>query len=76
MAMWNENLSDLISNTITDYEMQNDFDEGYGIEEGKPFTAWSTNRVYFQYVMMVWNGLAAFIGILMEHQLNIKEGVK
>ncbi len=37
----------LIACTLSDEELDREFDSGYGIEEGKPFTAWSERRVYF-----------------------------
>jgi hypothetical protein len=33
--------------TITDEELDREFDDGYGSAEGTPFTAWSDNYVYF-----------------------------
>lgn len=33
--------------TITDEELDKEFDDGYGSSEGTPFTAWSDNYVYF-----------------------------
>jgi len=33
--------------TLTDEELSQPFDSGYGGEEGIPFTAWSDTRVYF-----------------------------
>lgn len=41
---------DLIGNTLTDEQMDVEFDDGYGTSEGVPFTAWSQNRVYFPVV--------------------------
>ena len=40
----------LIANTLTDEEMDIDFDDGYGGHQGKPFTAWSEAMVYFPVV--------------------------
>ena len=45
-----ESLADLISNTLTDAEMEKEFDSGFGSSEGKPFTAWSEKTVYFPIV--------------------------
>lgn len=42
-----ETLADLEANTLTTADMQVEFDAGYGAPEGAPFTAWSTNTVYF-----------------------------
>jgi len=33
--------------TLSDEEMKEVFDSGYGGTQGKPFTAWTENRVYF-----------------------------
>ena len=37
----------IIACTLTDDEMNAEFDGGYGGNEGKPFTAWSDKYVYF-----------------------------
>ena len=37
----------IISCTLTEKELLKDFYNGYGSEEGKPFTAWSNEWVYF-----------------------------
>lgn len=37
----------IIACTLTDAELDVDFDDGYGGTEGTPFTAWSEKRVYF-----------------------------
>lgn len=42
-----EVLSDLVSNTLTEDEMNRKFDSGYGGTEGVPFTAWTERTVYF-----------------------------
>lgn len=33
--------------TLTDEELNKEFDCSYGIAEGSPFTLWTTTRVYF-----------------------------
>lgn len=38
---------DLIAITLTDDELDARFDCGYGLPEGKPFTAWTNERVLF-----------------------------
>jgi hypothetical protein len=43
----NETWSDVVSLTLTDKELNVSFDAGYGGENGKPFTLWTHNRVYF-----------------------------
>lgn len=47
MQTHGESLSDLVGCTLTDAELTEKFDDGYGSEQGKPFTAWTSNRVYF-----------------------------
>jgi hypothetical protein len=37
----------LVAVTLTDAELDEEFDSGYGSPKGAPFTAWSQNRVYF-----------------------------
>tara|TARA_R110002012_G_scaffold318308_1_gene536366 strand:+ start:16958 stop:17203 length:246 start_codon:yes stop_codon:yes gene_type:complete len=37
----------LVYCTLTEKEALVEFDEGYGIEQGKAFTAWGVDRVYF-----------------------------
>tara|TARA_R110002126_G_scaffold13892_2_gene59336 strand:+ start:304 stop:558 length:255 start_codon:yes stop_codon:yes gene_type:complete len=50
---WREELHDalegdkLIFNTLSNEEMDIQFDEGYGRTMGMSFTAWSETRVYF-----------------------------
>lgn len=53
-----ETLADLVANTLTEEEMLEEFDSGYGGTEGKPFTAWSGKSVYFpvQYDGAEWVG--------------------
>ena len=45
-----EGLADVVGNTMTDEQMDKDFDSSYGCAEGCPFTVWTTNRVYFPVV--------------------------
>ena len=47
MEIHGESLKDIISNTLTEQEMDVKFDCGYGDSEGQPFTAWTEKRVYF-----------------------------
>lgn len=42
-----EDFSDVVSCTLSDEELDKEFDEDYGGPEGKPFTLWTKNRVYF-----------------------------
>ena len=58
MATWRELIKEaiggkgdlLIGNTLSESEMDVEFDNGYGGSEGIPFTAWSKDRVYFPVV--------------------------
>ena len=43
----NETWADIVSNTMTDKDMDRPFDDGYGAEEGCEFTVWTENFVYF-----------------------------
>jgi len=45
-AEFGENFDDLII-AIEDGGLDKEFDNGYGLVEGPPFTAWSKDRVYF-----------------------------
>jgi len=38
---------DVVSNTMSDAEIDTPFDSGYGSNEGCPFTIWTSKRVYF-----------------------------
>ena len=38
---------DIQSITLADEELDKEFDASYGGTEGKPFTAWTANTVYF-----------------------------
>jgi hypothetical protein len=42
-----EGWGDIESITLNEYELDIVFDSGYGGTEGKPFTVWTKNRVYF-----------------------------
>lgn len=44
-----EDFSKMIT-TLTDKELNEEFDDGYGGSQGKPFTAWGEKRVYFPIV--------------------------
>lgn len=47
MKKRNESFNDMQAITLTEAELDEDFDNWYGSEEGKPFTAWTKNTVYF-----------------------------
>ena len=42
-----ETWADVVANTLTEAELDIEFDSGYGIAEGVPFTLWTKNYVYF-----------------------------
>lgn len=66
MATWRELINEalggdeLISNTLTEEEMDIEFSDGFGCIKGMPFTAWSDARVYFPVVYdgIEWVGSA------------------
>ena len=53
MATWRKmiegcaNGDTIIACTISDEELDRNFDDGFGHPEGSPFTAWSNDYVYF-----------------------------
>lgn len=38
---------DIEASTLTDEQLDTEFDRGYGSTEGVPFTVWTKNSVYF-----------------------------
>jgi hypothetical protein len=56
--------------TLTEEEMDQEFDDGYGISKGKPFTAWSEKRVYFP---VVYDG-AEWVGSAPRHPCDEATG--
>ena len=47
MSLFRETWDDVVSNTLSPEEMDEEFDTGYGGVEGCPFTLWTKTRVYF-----------------------------
>jgi hypothetical protein len=47
MAEHGETFGDIESITITDADLDKEFDPGYGSEHGCTFTCWTKTRVYF-----------------------------
>lgn len=47
MGETNESFADIESSTLTEGELDTEFDNGYGLSEGVPFTVWTKNHVYF-----------------------------
>ena len=56
MANWKEMIEEaagedkIIACTLTEQELLEDFDDGFGVHEGKAFTAWGEKYVYFPIV--------------------------
>ena len=57
MANWREMINKelpegeaLVACTLSDEELNQSFDAGYGLAKGAPFTAWSETRVFFPVV--------------------------
>jgi len=42
-----ETWANVVACTLTDDELDAEFCDGYGSTNGKPFTLWTANRVYF-----------------------------
>jgi len=47
MEKYGETIADIISNTMTEEQMNEVFDDGYGIAYGCSFTVWTEKSVYF-----------------------------
>jgi hypothetical protein len=47
MAENGESWKDIVHTTLTDEELDTEFDDGYGGSEGCPFTLWTETAVYF-----------------------------
>ncbi|MEE9132526.1 MAG: hypothetical protein V3U13_03110 [Gemmatimonadota bacterium] len=62
----------IIHCTMSEAELDTEFDNGFGGSEGRPFTAWSERRVYFPIVYdgSEWSGSAPRdpCGEALEHQ--------
>lgn len=50
MGAYGESLSDAVASTLTEEQLDTEFDDGYGGSEGCPFTVWTPKRVYFSAV--------------------------
>jgi glucose-6-phosphate dehydrogenase assembly protein OpcA len=50
MKSHRETMTDIESITLTEAELDEKFDAGYGTAKGKAFTAWTAKRVYFPVV--------------------------
>jgi hypothetical protein len=42
-----ESFANIESSTLTEAELDTEFDNGSGLSEGSPFTVWTKNYVYF-----------------------------
>jgi hypothetical protein len=60
MAEHGETLVDVLHTTLSESDLDVEFDSGYGGTSGKPFTLWTKTRVYFpiQYYGSEWVGSA------------------
>jgi hypothetical protein len=47
MAARHETWADVVAHTLTAAELDEEFDAGFGVECGKPFTLWTKRHVYF-----------------------------
>jgi hypothetical protein len=47
MTAYNETFNDIVHSTITIEELLQEFDDGFGTEQGTPFYIWTEKRVYF-----------------------------
>lgn len=56
-----EDFDCIISSTLTEEQMNVEFDGGYGAVEGEPFTVWTNDYVYFpcSYDGSEWVGSAS-----------------
>ena len=54
MAKHGETWNDVVACTLTEKELDRQFDDDYGAAKGKWFTLWTTHRVYFP---AVYDGL-------------------
>lgn len=50
MDIHNDSFDNVEGCTLTEEELDSDFDGGFGVAEGKPFTLWTLARVYFPVV--------------------------
>ena len=42
-----ETMADVVSITLTQEQLDEEFDDGFGAANGRPFTCWTANTVYF-----------------------------
>lgn len=47
LKLQGESWDNIASITLTEDELNQEFDDDFGCVEGKPFTAWTARRVYF-----------------------------
>lgn len=50
MKIHGESFDNFLSTTLTEDELDVEFDDDFGSSEGKPFTLWTYKRVYFPVV--------------------------
>ena len=54
----NETWQDVVGNTLRNDQLDAEFDGGYGMPEGEPFTVWTSENVYFPWVYDGREGVA------------------
>ena len=64
----NDSFDNLAHSTLTEAEMREKFDCGFGGSEGQPFTVWTKNFVYFP---VVYDG-AEWVGSVPRNPCNVK----
>jgi len=47
LADYGETWADVVSHTLTEEQLDQRFNDGFGVPEGCPFTLWTQKRVYF-----------------------------
>jgi hypothetical protein len=66
LAQNDESWSDIEATTLSDQQLDREFDAGYGGSEGDPFTVWTAKRVYFP---AVYDG-AEWVAFVSRHPDN------
>ena len=59
MESQGDSWDDVEGSTLTDGELDQEFNEGFGATEGVPFTLWTKKRVYFPWVYDGSEGVAS-----------------
>lgn len=59
LAEHGESFADIVRTTLSETELDKEFDPGYGCTEGVPFTTWTNQRVYFPWTYDGAEGVAS-----------------